>query len=125
MPVAAPKPCSHPGCGVLVKGGGGRCQKHPATNGYADKFRKSRHERGYGVEWTKLRDIVLKRDAGLCQHCRKQGRVTLAREVDHITPKAEGGSDDEANLQALCSLCHAAKSKEESARGIRRGWGKE
>jgi 5-methylcytosine-specific restriction protein A len=49
--------------------------------------------------------------------------VTLAREVDHITPKAEGGNDDEANLQALCSPCHAAKTKQESARGIRRGWG--
>ena len=125
MPVAAPKPCSHPGCGVLVRDGSSRCAKHPSTNRFTDKGRGSRQERGYGAEWSRKREAVLKRDAGLCQHCKQQGRVTLAREVDHNTPKAEGGNDDEANLQALCSPCHAAKTKQESARGIRRGWGKD
>ena len=29
MPSAAPRPCSHPGCGGLVRDGTGRCPKHP------------------------------------------------------------------------------------------------
>lgn len=65
----------------------------------------------------------MRRDSGLCRACLKQGRVTLARDVDHIIPKAEGGTDQDTNLQALCKQCHADKSKAEAARGIERGWG--
>lgn len=44
----------------------------------------------------------------------------MAIEVDHITPVAEGGKDDLSNLQAICGPCHAVKTAEESARGIKR-----
>lgn len=54
------------------------------------------------------------RDSGLCQPCRKAGRVTLAAMVDHITPKARGGTDAEENLQAICRACHAAKTGTEN-----------
>ena len=37
--------------------------------------------------------------------------------VDHIIPKAEGGTDDESNLQSLCKPCHAAKTDREKNRG--------
>ena len=37
-----------------------------------------------------------------------------AVQVDHVTPLAEGGSDDVANLQALCASCHAMKSAAEA-----------
>ncbi len=123
MPQAAPKPCSHPGCGVLVRDGTSRCPKHPQANRFADKQRGTRHERGYGTAWTKLRELILKRDAGLCQVCRTAGRIALAREVDHITPKAEGGTDSEGNLQAICRACHLTKTQAEAKRGIERGWG--
>lgn len=56
------------------------------------------------------------RDDWLCQPCRKIGRVTAATECDHIKPKAEGGTDDLDNLQAICSACHREKTRDESAR---------
>jgi len=107
----------------LVRDGGSRCKDHPKVNSFADKkSRGTRHERGYGSAWTKLRESILQRDAGLCQACRKQGRLTPARDVDHIIPKAEGGTDDESNLQSLCRACHTEKTKAETARGVQRGF---
>ncbi|WP_229416883.1 HNH endonuclease [Massilia eburnea] len=53
----------------------------------------------------------------LCAECKRQGRVTAATQRDHIIPLAEGGADDETNEQALCDLCHDAKSATESKRG--------
>lgn len=41
--------------------------------------------------------------------------MTPATEVDHITPKAEGGTDDRSNLQGLCTDCHKAKTKADQA----------
>ena len=74
--------------------------------------RESRHARGYGAAWVKLRKRILERDRYLCQPCRNgtPSRVTAATEVDHITPKANGGTDDEGNLRAICTDCHRAKS---------------
>lgn len=51
----------------------------------------------------------------LCQPCQAEGRVTPAAEVDHIVPKAKGGSDEMANLQAICRPCHQAKTDREAA----------
>jgi 5-methylcytosine-specific restriction endonuclease McrA len=73
---------------------------------------RSRHQRGYGWGWEKLRTHILARDKHLCQPCRSgsPSRVTPATEVDHIVPKAKGGTDSECNLQAICEPCHRAKS---------------
>ena len=69
----------------------------------------SRHKRGYGTAWDKLREQVMQRDTGLC-HCPQcQGgtlRIRLAHEVDHIKPKAQGGTDDLSNLRAVNHECH-------------------
>lgn len=120
MPQAAAKPCSHPGCGVLVRDGSSRCKNHPTVNRFADKNRGSRHERGYGTDWDKQRERILRRDHGLCQVCAAAGRVTLAREVDHRVPKAEGGTGDDSNLQSICRACHGTKTQAEAKRGIER-----
>lgn len=56
------------------------------------------------------------RDNWLCQPCLREGRTTPARECDHITPKAEGGTDAPENLQAICIPCHRAKTDAEAAR---------
>lgn len=74
----------------------------------------SRHERGYGYQWDRLRKLVLQRDQHLCQPCIRKGRATPATEVDHITPKAKGGTDDHGNLQAICSPCHKDKTTAEN-----------
>jgi 5-methylcytosine-specific restriction protein A len=79
----------------------------------------SRQSRGYGAQWDKLRKRILARDKHLCQPCRRKGKLTSGTEVDHITGKADGGTDDEANLQAICTPCHRAKSAEESGRPLR------
>ncbi|WP_222943066.1 HNH endonuclease [Stenotrophomonas maltophilia] len=56
----------------------------------------------------------------MCQPCKQQGRVTEATEVDHIVNVAEGGSDDETNLQAICAECHGVKTQAEARRGAAR-----
>lgn len=80
--------------------------------------------RNYGGGWKKLRDAVMKRDQYLCQPCFKQGLITEAKEVDHVKPQAEGGTDDMDNLQAICLDCHQAKTREEQKRGIARMQGR-
>lgn len=66
---------------------------------------------------------ILARDCGLCQQCKRAGRLTpvgdrpFSAYVDHIVPKAEGGTDDDANLETLCRSCHTAKTDREKNRG--------
>ena len=87
----------------------------PVNGWKPDAVRGNRHERGYGAAWEKLRAEVLKRDEGLCQPCLfGQMRPTPATEVDHIVPKAQGGTDDPSNLQSICTSCHRAKTSRES-----------
>lgn len=81
-----------------------------------DSQRGNRHERGYGYAWEQLRERIMLRDHGLCQPCKDNGHVTRADQVDHKTPKAHGGTDDESNLQAICTPCHRAKTSSESRR---------
>lgn len=88
---------------------------------------KSRHERGYGAEWVRLRTKIMQRDCGLCQMCRKAGRVTVAYAVDHIISKANAlrmkwtpeQVDDESNLQAICRPCHDTKTEAEQGKSKR------
>ena len=76
-----------------------------------DKYRGSRQERGYDREWEKLRLLILARDNYLCQPCAEDYKVTPATEVDHIIPKAKGGTDDPDNLQSICNDCHRIKTE--------------
>jgi 5-methylcytosine-specific restriction protein A len=79
----------------------------------------SRHSRGYGTTWDKLRLRILQRDKWLCVQCSKTGRVSPATSVDHIKPKAKGGTDDPSNLQSLCGECRKAKDARDSGRPLR------
>ena len=67
------------------------------------------------MEWERLRLRILERDCYLCQctYCKAEGRTTLATQVDHIKPKADGGTDDPLNLQAIAADCHKRKTMEE------------
>lgn len=78
--------------------------------------KESRHARGYGTAWDKLRKRILTRDCGVCQcdDCKKAGRVRIATEVDHRIPKSKGGTDDEDNLQAINAECHKAKTAKDN-----------
>ena len=81
---------------------------------------ESRHTRGYGSTWTKLRETIIKRDFGLCQACKREGRLNPYRKgqgfaVDHIIAKAAGGTDEPGNLELKCGPCHLAKTEREAA----------
>jgi len=80
---------------------------------------KTTTERGYGYEWRLTRLRILNRDMYLCQVCDKQGKTTPATEVDHIIPKAKGGTDNEDNLQSICYRCHKDKSLRDEGRNPR------
>jgi 5-methylcytosine-specific restriction protein A len=108
----------------LVRDGSGYCQAHQSDRKigkFADDRRGSRHARGYGSAWDKLRVVILTRDQGLCQECLRMGQVTAATIVDHKVPKFEGGGDEEENLQSLCKRCSDRKTAAEAQRGRARG----
>ena len=73
--------------------------------------------RGEGA-WSGLIDVhpvadsvryeVLVRDR-ICQLC-GVGRDEAILEVDHITPRSKGGSNETSNLQVLCRVCNRGKS---------------
>ena len=77
--------------------------------------KRSRHARGYGTAWDKLRKQAMDRDTWLCQPCTRKGKLTPAKECDHITPKHKGGKDKLTNLQAICTDCHKGKTAQEAA----------
>jgi 5-methylcytosine-specific restriction protein A len=114
MPELAPRPCNKLGCRNLSTDS--YCIDHKASNSGWNRYHKgkSRHERGYGNAWDKLRKRILKRDMGLCQVCIKEGVYTPAKAVDHIKPKAAGGNDNPINLQSICNECHQIKTQRDS-----------
>ena len=77
---------------------------------------ESRHARGYGTAWDKLRKLVLRRDYGLCQcdNCKGPGVLTPATEVHHVVSKAaaarlswtEEQINSMDNLIAINTECH-------------------
>lgn len=82
------------------------------------KHKDSSSARGYGAAWQRLRAQVLAGEP-LCRVCAAVGRVTPARELDHIKPKADGGTDELVNLQPLCTACHQAKTARDSGKQVR------
>lgn len=63
-----------------------------------------------------IRERILQRDQYLCKNHRRQKIAKKATSVDHIIPKAHGGTDDDSNLESLCWECHRAKTARERIR---------
>ncbi|MCY4111649.1 MAG: HNH endonuclease [Chloroflexi bacterium] len=61
-------------------------------------------------DWDRRREFVIARDGHRCAVCGRYRRL----EVDHVTPREQGGSDDPRNLQAICRPCHEAKTLREN-----------
>ena len=57
---------------------------------------------------TNLRAAVLLRDNNKCAYCGRRGKRTPL-ELDHVTPKADGGTDRYDNLVASCVPCNRNK----------------
>jgi 5-methylcytosine-specific restriction enzyme A len=87
----------------------------------------SRHQRGYGAAWDKLRVHVLARDGGVCQPCLRKGIVHSGNEVDHIVSKAKAEAmgwtelqiNAPENLQTIHKDCHKAKTAEENGKQLK------
>ena len=46
-----------------------------------------------------------------CGYCQSPQHLVMARlEIEHIIPRAQGGSDDESNLWLACPICNRHKS---------------
>ena len=67
-----------------------------------------------GAALQNLRRLIYSRDGGRCRLC--AGAVEFGEyELDHRIALQFGGTNDTANLWALCKACHAAKSARETA----------
>ena len=92
---SAPKPCNKPGCGVLVRDGSARCDKHK-PEAWTKKPTATKRITGRKLQAMRAELFTSK---PLCAECERQGRVRLATQRDHIKPLAEGGADDGDNVQ--------------------------
>ena len=119
MPLSAPKPCGHPGCGRLVRDGSGRCEKHKSE---AWVKKPTATKRITGRKLQSFRAALFTANP-LCVGCASVGRTTRATQRDHILSLADGGADDDSNTQGLCDSCHEAKSLVERQLAQRRSRG--
>ncbi len=116
----APHPCGMAGCSRLVIDGS-RCEMHRLPRQRDD--RDSAAARGYGEEWRKIRGEYLRRYPFCADPYHYHINKAAATMVDHIKPKKQGGTDDDANLQGLCYKCHARKTAHDGSRaGGARGY---
>jgi len=119
MPFLPPKPCTHQGCGALVRDGSGRCAAHP-KRAWAGSGNETKRLRGRAGVERRTRWLTLH---PYCKHCEAKGINRLGFTPDHIVPLSEGGRDDESNIQTLCEPCHRVKTQAEAARGRQRRTG--
>jgi len=100
MPSKPLKACSVPGCGgrALRRG---RCEQHAKQY---ERGRPSAAKRGYDREWREIRAEHL----AMYPFCVVCGLP--ATDVDHIVPRAQGGSSEHSNLQSLCHTHHSRKT---------------
>lgn len=76
-------------------------------------YRGSATNRGYGYKWQQQAVVVLNRHRAvhgeLCGGYLVPPHPASDLTVDHIIPKAVGGTDDDENLQVLCRGCNGRK----------------
>lgn len=65
--------------------------------------------------WKRLAAQIQVRDGRRCRACGTRDELS----VHHILPRAEGGTDDGANLVTLCEPCHNEVEQVPSADGWR------
>lgn len=88
MPPRIPRTCRKPGCPKTTAERSGYCDAHRGQSWENYQQGKSRHQRGYGTKWDKLRVTILQRDKYLCQICLRNRLATAAKTVTFRTKKA-------------------------------------
>ena len=110
---AAARPCTHPGCGRLAIAGSSRCALHPKQP-WGKRPDAAKRLRGRHLQKARARLFA---EHPLCVKCLERGLSRPSTQRDHVIPLAEGGADDDSNVQALCDQCHDEKSLAERIRG--------
>ncbi len=57
-----------------------------------------------------VKKYVFDRNGYQCQSCHLIDLSGKKLQIDHIIPKAKGGTNDISNLQTLCAKCNREKS---------------
>lgn len=78
--------------------------------------------------WKKVREFVIERDKGLCQRCKREGRLTAGKIVHHKIPLTPANINDTRislnpdNLEYVCKECHEITHEEleQGVFGLRR-----
>jgi len=121
MPKKLKKPCSFPGCPVLVEPGISYCENHKRKISskrnklYDEKQRDMKVSKFYNsTAWKKLRKIKLSKNP-LCEYCLEKDRTRIATEVDHVIPIKIDWSRrlDLNNFKSTCHRCHMKKTQED------------
>ena len=112
MPNRIATPCAKPGCPAATYG------RFCDTHSLEERRRYAARRPGwqdYGPQWRQIRRLVLLRDP-LCRD--ESGCAKPSTDVDHITPRRQGGADALSNLRGLCHEHHSAKTASRDG-----GWG--
>lgn len=113
----APVICSQPGCGNDKP-----CPEHQPKPWAGSNQRRPDALRGRALQQRNAR--ILRRDHHQCTaQTHAQGCDGTATEVDHVTELADGGTEDDSNLQALNTECHKAKTQAHAAEARRHARG--
>lgn len=99
-------PCAAPGCPTLTRDT--YCDVHKP-----EPWVGRRGFEGYGRDWLRLRAQVLREEP----YCRECGQPSTT--VDHIKPRARGGTDERRNLRGLCDDCRRVKDAKDATEGRR------
>jgi 5-methylcytosine-specific restriction protein A len=106
MPYKPKKPCAYPGCPNLTASR--YCEQHTKQEAkrYNHNDRDAESNKRYGRSWARIRTAFLSANP-LCELCKRDGRLTPAVLVHHKRKLTDGGTNDWANLEALCQECHS------------------
>ena len=109
MPLPLPRPCVV--CQRLTNPGRSRCPEHLAEAS-SQKRQRRQSAQGDGAR-QRLRRSLNREGMGVCARC---GLETLSEflQVDHRVALADGGTDFDSNVWALCIGCHSLKTAREA-----------
>ncbi len=95
------------------------CLNHPtrliANGSYCGECKRANErrrgtttERGYGTAWQRKSQRLTRR-VGRCERCGIEHTAANPLTLDHLTAKANGGTDHDTNLSVICRRCNSAK----------------